>query len=83
MSIVLDEFGYELHLGDTGASHRGDHHGRDFVAAAVAHGVDVRIVDTVRTEVDLRRTSADDLVDAAEAGALFGARVRAYGVALL
>ena len=81
-TLIVDAFGYELHLGDSGGLNTGDHVGHDFVDHALEHGVEVRIVDTDRHPVDIRRTGADDIDRASHDGALHGAIVPAFEVAV-
>jgi|GEM_PF-7045292 len=75
VAVVVDDFAYDLHLGDV--AHTIDvHEGVPYRSAAVEQGVDVYVVDGV----DPRRSPADALDEAARNGRLLGARVAAYGV---
>ncbi|MEM9745986.1 MAG: hypothetical protein AAF945_04770 [Actinomycetota bacterium] len=75
VSLVVDGFGFVLYAGDHDEL-TGDHDGDEFVDLAVDHGVEVFAV----SGLDLRRARLDVLADAAAAGALRGAVVRAYRV---
>lgn len=76
VALVVDAFAYDLHLGDL-AYATDTHDGESFRDAATAHDVDVYVVGG---DVDPRRTSDDELNDAAASQPVLGARVAAYAV---
>ncbi len=78
VALVLDDFAFDLHLGDRLMA-TGTHDGPEFKALAVEHGVDV----VIAADVDVRRSGPDELAAAATDGRLAGARVAAFGVQLL
>lgn len=75
VSVVLDDFAFDLHLGDRYVA-SGTHDGSEFRTLAIEHGVDVYIA----TEIEVRRSSVTDLAAAAAAGRVVGATVAAFGV---
>lgn len=79
LSLVLDGFAWDLHLGDVG--HATDtHDGPTFLNAATADGtVAIYVVDGT----DPRRCSVEDLDAAARNGHVIGARVAAFPVDVL
>ncbi len=78
VALVLDDFAFDLHLGDRWTA-TGTHDGPEFKALAVEHGVEV----LVAADVDVRRSGPSDLAAAAADGRLAGGHVAAFGVQML
>jgi hypothetical protein len=78
VALVLDDFAFDLHLGDRWTA-TGTHDGAEFKALAVEFGVEV----VIAAGVDVRRSGPNELAEAAADGRLAGARVAAFGVQIL
>lgn len=76
VSLTLDGFVYDLHLGDL--AHQSDtHDGRTFIEAATTRGyVTVLVVD----QVDPRRSKPTEIHAAARQGLMLGGSVAAFAI---
>lgn len=77
-AIMLDRFQFALHgsADDGGFEASGTHDGDAFIEVADGGSVDVYVA----ADIDVRRATEADLIDAARSGRLVGASVRAFRV---